>query len=119
MRGKERKVGVNGVVRVKKNRTTGRDRQVNLPIYYSFGFDDIGACVDYLVEEKHWKKAKEGGEIAATEFGEKLQRDDLIAHIEENDLEFDLRQLVSEVWHDIEAACAVQRKTRYPAGNGT
>lgn len=115
VRGKERRVGVISRVRVKKNRTTGRDRGVEVPIYYSVGFDDVGGCVDYLVNEKYWPRNK-GGMITAKEFDLQLNRDDMIETIESRDLEFDLRQLVADVWHDIEAACAVQRKTRYPVG---
>lgn len=136
VRGKNRTIGVDSVIRIRKNRSTGRDRQIVVPIYYSLGFDDVGGCVDYLVEEGHWKtatrkKSREDREttkkdvdedradekrsrgIDAKEFSFIGNRDDLIEHIEKEGLEFDLRQLVSEVWHTIEDECTPNRKPRY------
>jgi RecA/RadA recombinase len=130
VRGKQRSIGVNSIIGVRKNRSVGRDRKIVVPIYHSLGFDDVGGCVDYLVEEGHWKTAakkksradrddkeddeeKKGTGINAKEFDVVLKRDDLIDHIEKNGLEFDLRQLVSEVWHTIESECTPNRKPRY------
>jgi RecA/RadA recombinase len=111
VRGKARTVGMLCHVKIKKNRFTGKDRSVTLPIYHSFGFDDIGACIDYLLEEKHWKN--EGGEIHAKELRFKGSRGDLITYIEDKNMERDLRVIVGEVWNDIEEACEVHRKSRY------
>ena len=109
--GKDRKIGITTRVEVKKNRGTGRDRMVNVPIYYSYGIDDVGHMVDYLLEEGHW--SKERGVINAKEFDVKLKRDDLLRHIEKDDLQFELKQLVRVTWEGIEAACELQRQPRY------
>lgn len=112
IKSKERKIGIGVKVRVKKNRTTGRDREVSVPIYYSTGIDDIGGCVSYLVSEGHWSKNKQGV-ITAKDFGVDLKSEALIHHIEDKGLEFELRDLVSDVWQQIEEACLVKRKNRY------
>lgn len=111
VRGKLRKVGTNMIVKIKKNRTSGRDRIVTVPIYYSHGVDDVGSCVDYLLEEKHWTKGKSG--IKCPEWDVVMARDELIRYVEEQNMEDELRAIVSDVWNDIEAQCALSRKKRY------
>lgn len=114
VRGKKRTIGNKCIAEVKKNRVTGKigkDRSVIVPIYYELGIDDIGSCVDYLVSEKHW--SKKSGIIAATDVGITGKRGEVIAHIEERDMERRLRRITGEVWKRIEAECIVERKKRY------
>ncbi len=111
VKGKQRQVGILSRVAVKKNRLTGQERIIDIPIYHSSGIDDLGGCVDYLVEEGYWSKARTL--IKAKEFEIALSREALIAHIEDKGLENELRLLVAEVWGDIEEACKVKRKSRY------
>jgi len=111
IKGAARQLGILCKVQIKKNRLTGRERSVTIPIYHSYGIDDIGSCVDYLVEEKHWEQ--KAGTINAPEFEFKGTRDKLIKHIEENQMEKDLRMIVGDFWNEIEEACKVKRKTRY------
>lgn len=114
VRGKPRTIGVICQAEVKKNRVTGKvgkDRSVEIPIYYDLGIDDIGSCVDYLIEEKHWKKIK--NTIEAPELLFEGSRDKLIQHIEEEDLEKKVRVLVGKVWREIEEETRTQRKPRY------
>jgi len=111
VKGKPRPIGVQVVIRVRKNRVTGRDRTVEVPIYYSVGIDDVGSCVDYLVAEGHWKVAS--GHIVADDLELKGLRETVIRQIEERKLERDLRGLVTDVWDRIEAGCVVERKPRY------
>ena len=91
---------------------------IQIPIYYSFGIDDIGSCVDYLIDEGHWKKAKtkkgkEGTGIKAKEFDFKGTREKLIQYIGDNNMEKDLRDIVGDVWKEIEDAVKINRKKRY------
>ncbi len=113
VRGKKRQLGVFCKVRVKKNRVTGRDRSVVIPIYHSFGIDDIGGCVDYLVAEGVW--VKDGSKICATSLGpdHKSDREGIVKWIEEGALEDDLRQQVEETWNEIENSCSIHRRKRY------
>jgi RecA/RadA recombinase len=112
VRDKERPVGIISRVHIKKNRLTGKDRTIEIPIYYEMGFDDIGSCVDFLVSEGHWR-VKKGVGVTADEFNYSGGRSGLIAKIEDEGLENDLRDLTGEVWNEVEAALAMNRKPRY------
>ena len=121
---------------VKKNRISGRDYTVFFPFYPTYGIDNIGACVDYLFFMKHWKKVKEekydvlevnvedgddensssdtgNSQVAAPEFGFKGTKQELIQHIESNELEQELNVLTGKVWKEIEATITPERKPRY------
>ncbi len=112
VKGKDRQLGIISQIQVKKNRLTGRERTVEVPIYHSAGIDDIGSCVEYLVEEGYWSVGKTGF-INAPEVGENARLEDIVAAIEANNLEANIRNLVAKVWTDIERASEVQRKRRY------
>jgi len=111
VRSKNRQLGTLCKVQVKRNRLTGRQRSVEMPIYYSFGIDDIGSCVDYLLDEKHWRKS--GEKIRAPEFEFKGTRKKFIKFIEKEGLEKDLKDIVSDVWNEIDEACSIKRKRKY------
>lgn len=111
IRGKNREQGIIAKVRIKKNRQTGRDRSALIPIYHSYGIDDVGACIDYLVDEKHWKKGQGG--ILAPELDLRAPREKLISHVQDNGLEKKVRMTVKKIWNEIETATAIQRKPRY------
>lgn len=111
VKGKKRELGTLCRIKVEKNRIQGKERTIYIPIYHSFGIDDIGSCVDYLIEENHWKIRSK--DITAPEFDFEGSRFKLIKHIEEGELEKDLRELVGDVWNEIEKACEVKRKKRY------
>ena len=108
---KKRQIGTFCEIAVKKNSLNGRSRTVEVPIYSSFGLDDIGSCVDFLIEEKHWRK--EGAGIAAPEFEHEGTREKLIQIIEEQELEYELRRITQQVWDSIEEKCKIERKLRY------
>lgn len=115
---KKRAIGTTAEIRVKKNSVTGKSRTIEVPLYNSIGVDDLGSCVDFLVEEEHW--VKEGKDIyapmtviKAPEFGFEGNREKLIHLIEDDEVESELRKLVGKVWNEIEAKCAVERKPRY------
>lgn len=103
--------GLISKVHVKRSRITGKDRIIEIPIMQGVGVDDLGSCVDYLLDWKYWKK--KAGRIQASEFDVVLGREELIHHIEETNSEDQLRQLVQKRWDEVEALCNVQRKPRY------
>jgi len=111
VRGKNRPIGINSILKIKKNRVNGKDRQVEVPIYYALGFDDIGGCINYLIDEKHWNLS--GQTIKATEFDFEGSKSQLIKKIEDEKLETKLQSIVQKVWDEIEAACDPGRKPRY------
>lgn len=111
--GKPRQIGIIAKMNVKKNRLTGKEWSVDVPIYWSIGMDNVGSCVDFLVDEKYWKKNASNGFIDATDLGLTASRANVIKHIEQNNLEQDVDYIVTDVWKDIEAQCQVERKSRY------
>lgn len=115
--GKNRAFGIQAQLDVKKNHISGRKGKVFAPILNDYGFDDIGANVDYLVSEGHWKSSSqtEGkGKIVAPEFSEdKMPRDKLIQLIESDGGEKKLRQAVRKVFIDIEESLKSNRQSRY------
>lgn len=123
VRDKERTVGAKCLAEVRKNRVTGKigkDRMVQIPIYYDLGIDDIGSCVDYLIAEKHWQKIKkeDGSEVKKKIYNAhdiicEGTRGEIIAYIEDQDLEEQVRKLTGKVWRAIEQECMPNRKRRY------
>lgn len=109
--GKPRQIGIVCEIKVDRTRMTGKERTVCTPIYHSYGFDDIGACIDYLIDEGHWVESK--GVIKAKEFNIEEKRDKIIRHIEKKGMEKDLQIIVGDVWKSIEEACAINRKKKY------
>lgn len=98
-------------LRVRKNRVKGKDRAIEMPIFNTYGMDDIGSCVDYLIDEKHWTKS--GNNIKAPEFDFEGKRGNLLSFISKNNMEKDLSMIAAEVWKEIEDAVAIHRKPRY------
>jgi hypothetical protein len=111
VKGKKRQIGIKSQIKIKKNRVTGRERIVEVPIYHSYGMDDTGSCVDWLISEKHWPKSSSG--VKAEEFDFVGKEEKLIRHIEDNGLQNDLHLIVEDVWNDIESQCEIKRTKRY------
>jgi RecA/RadA recombinase len=108
---KKRQQGIWCSIQVKKNRFTGRDRGVVIPILHSFGIDDTGSCVDYLIGEKHWPVSR--GIVTVDELNFKGSKEKLIREIEKKNLGKDLRRIAGECWNEIEDAIKVKRERRY------
>ena len=100
-------------VHVKKNRLSGKEWKVQVPLYFSSGLDETGSMVDYLVSVKRWAGAEKGGSINATDLELKGTREALVKKIEDGGRVKELRMLVAEVWKEIEDEFAIERKPRY------
>ncbi len=114
---KDRVQGILAQVDVKRTRFTGRPVKVDVPIYWSSGIDDVGSCVDWLVEEKAWKESETG--IFVPDWDVHLSRDKLVSYVEEASLEGDLREIVAGAWAKIEAATVSGRRNKYQKEEGT
>ena len=111
--GKDREVGSLIQIDVQKNHFNGWEGKVPLvPFYRQTGMDDVGACVDFLIDEGRWDKT-DSGVIDATDLGFTGKREDLIATIQDEDRDRELQLLTARVWREIEEACRVLRKPRY------
>lgn len=111
IKGKKRQIGVNVKLKVKKNRTTGELHEANMSIYPMYGIDDIGSIIDYLVDEKYWKKTK--NTIHAEEFNLSLSREKLIKNIEDMGQYKQLQKIAGKCWTEIREAFDLGRKGRY------
>lgn len=112
IRGKDRQIGTYCEFRTKKNRLQGNDSTVTVPILRSTGIDDVGSCVDYLIDEKRWIKNKRG-KINAVDLDFEGTREQVIHHIERNGIEQDVKEYVADVWEEIEELSFPKRKPRY------
>lgn len=95
----------------KKNRISGRYGSVDVDFFFRYGFDDTGACVQFLVNEKHW--TKRNGKINAAELGYVESLKTLPARIEKEGQVGLLRKIVKKVWKEIEAKMELKRSPRY------
>lgn len=98
-------------VKCKKNRTNGRKRSVDVRILHSVGIDDLGSMVEWLCDWGHWDG--KDSKVKAPEFDFEGGKEKLIAMLEADGQEDELRGLVAKVWNRIEDACTVSRKPRY------
>jgi len=110
VKGKKRTIGVHIGLKVKKNRTTGELHEVYMDIYPSYGIDDIGSMVDYLVEEDWWTKS---GKTIKTTLGVSYSKDKLIKWIEDNCKAKEIQREVGRCWNSIREACSIKRRKRY------
>lgn len=113
VKGKKRKYGIITQMDIKKNRHSDHVGSVEIPILAGYGFDDIGSCVDWLVENEHWKVS--GKRIVAPDFSEEpLNREKLISVIEnKKNGHYKLQEIVGEAWNQIREAMKPKRKPRY------
>lgn len=116
-------IGTRIRVDVTKNKLNGRLRTSEYPIYYDYGIDDIGSCVNYLIDTEAWecsdgKLTKMGalndlmpepkkGKVAT------MTIDAAIKAIEASGSEKDLRMEVVRTWHQIEEKLRLGRKPKY------
>jgi hypothetical protein len=115
VKNKKRQLGIKALVKVKKNRITGKESEVEIPIYHSFGIDDTGSCVDFMLDEGDWKQKGQMIQIPVEAFGEELKgnRETIIKKIEENGWQRDLVACVEDVWLAIQEALRINRTKRY------
>lgn len=112
-KGQSVQVGAVTQARVKRTRFTGREWDVDFPIYYTAGIDDVESCVRWLVEWKHWKGDK--SKVAAPEFGhDTVSIEELCRAVsKEFKLKDRLRKITAKHWKVIEEATKVERESKY------
>lgn len=113
---KKRDAVIGNTVRVKitKNKLTGKNREVEFDIYYDYGIDDIGSCIDYLLKMKHWTGGGNAKINTAGDFSfETCTRAKLIKLIERDAEEETLQLVVEKVWNLFEDSLKLERKSKY------
>jgi len=108
---RDRKIGTKVKAEVTKNKITGKEREITFDVFYDLGIDNIGSCVDFLINEGFWKKKKMT--VNATDLELEASRSKIIRAIEEQNLEKDLDRIVSKAWHEIENSLKLDRKPKY------
>lgn len=111
VKGRKRDIGINAGLQIKKNRITGELHEIGMDIYPSYGIDDIGANIDFLLDEKWWEK--DGQKIEASEFKVTATKEKLIRYIEENNLERKLQTITGRCWNEIRNLSNIPRRKRY------
>lgn len=102
-------------VEITKNKLTGKARSIEFDVYYDYGIDDIGSCIDYLISRQRWV----GGGNSKIKFGsdfpfESCTKPKLISLIEENGEHYiHLTNLVEEEWNAFEESLKLGRKRKY------
>lgn len=109
----KRTYGARTKIKVTKNKLTGKLRECEIDIFADYGIDDIGSCIDFLVDEGAWKKV--GGFIIAKLNGaeKKARKSELLKWIETENLENRLFELTGEHWMVIEQKLKLDRKARF------
>ena len=113
---RERKIGVRVEAQIKKNHFNGKLRNAEFDLYGNYGVDDIGSMLDWMIEEKFWKKGIEKHpNIIDTgdDFPREFTWESLRKHIEENSLEDKLKVIVGECWNQIEEEICPKFKSKY------
>ena len=119
VRERERIIGAKTCPRITKNSLTGKARETEVNIYYDYGIDDIGSCVDFMVTEGFWKKKvdpktkKITNTISVPILGIEGSRITIIQQVEEKGLEVRLRKAVGKAWREIEESMRLNRKKRF------
>jgi len=99
-------------IKCTKNKVTGKIRSIEVPIYYSYGVDDIGSMINFLMSEGRWKR--NGGIIHCPELNFNGTKNQLIQFIEDSKHgESKLKKIVWEQWNKIESELELGRKSKY------
>jgi recombination protein RecA len=110
---KDRSIGVQVIVKCKKNKLTGKERTIEFPILYDYGVDDITSMVEFLKKEGYWR-GTEGhmtGYLGDEEITGSLES--IVKLIEDDNLEEALKQEVYKAWMEIENSMLTNRKPKY------
>ena len=104
----KRAYGIRVRAKIERNKTAKPFREVEFIILFDYGVDDIGSSLAWLygpdVKKLTWHKKE-------------YSRDELIAHIEKNNLEKELAQMVEAEWLDIEENIKPERKSKFYSEN--
>ena len=112
LNGHDRIIGNHVKFKITKNKSTGKESESFFKSYYSYGADEVGTNVDYLIYEKVWEK--KGAMIDTNGFiTEPVKSNAIIKLIEDSNAQLHLRGLVHKTWIDIEEKLKVDRKPRW------
>ena len=108
---RDRTIGNKVKAKITKNKLTGKVREVEFPIFYDYGVDDIRSCIEWMVKENFWVKKKLT--INAPELNIEGTADKIIKQIEDRGLERKLKRAVGNAWKNVEDTLLLNRKPKY------
>ncbi len=109
---KKYEIGVNAKVKFGKNKYTGKRREPEFAIYYDYGIDDIGSCIDFLTKNNFWAKKKQI--IIAKGLNIEGNKNQLIKKIGQKDnLKIKLFEQTQECWDEIEESLHLDRNRKF------
>uniref|UniRef100_A0A6M3L7X7 Putative RecA n=1 Tax=viral metagenome TaxID=1070528 RepID=A0A6M3L7X7_9ZZZZ len=98
-------IGVECLCKVVKNSVSSPFREANIHIVFNVGIDDVRGNLQWLKDvlglTKYW-----------TPSGEFQSMEKAIIHIEQNNLEKELREATIDTWLDIESKFKIERKSK-------
>jgi len=108
--GKSHSIGLSAIVKITKNKVTGRHSQIEIPLLYDYGVDDNTSMIDFLLEYKKVRKRR--GKIVLEG---KSGTTAALVKLMEKDKHFyrRVRRLVGKTWKEIDEALKPKRRRRY------
>jgi recombination protein RecA len=105
-------IGASVFAKVSKNKLTGKKRDIDFPVYYDYGVDDLTSCIDFLIAQKVWTKDKQKIK-SGNFFAEPKTMPKLLDAIEEHEYEKALFKLAQDTWSGLEESIKLNRKRKY------
>ena len=112
--GKEDDIGHRVSFKVKKNRLSGKPRDVTVSILTNYGIDDLATSLEWLAEYKFIDIKK----IEIPEIDCVGNKDKVIRYIEDNNLESTLKTYLQKCWDERESKLMPDRKPKFGGKNG-
>lgn len=114
---RENDVGVHVQVKVKKNKQTGKLRQIPLSIFYDYGINDLMSMIRWLVMEGFWEGPKDVEENSKIDprgdFPEGKLIDIMRTIAQDSVLVNKLKSVVQDCWWEIEKEIATDLPSKY------
>lgn len=111
IKGKKYRQGVMTRLKMGKNKFSGKYRDVDFPIFYDYGIDDLSACIDYLVRNNVYKK--KGQTIISDSLEIKATKQKLINYIEKKKKKKVVFKDTQNCWNDIENSLRLDRISKF------
>jgi len=111
IKGKDYIIGVQTRVTCTKNKFEGKVREAVVDIYYDYGIDDIGSCLEYAKECKFCSVS--GGVFDIPELGLSGDSKTIIEKIENDDLQEKLYAWMETQWREREDKLRLNRKGKF------
>lgn len=104
-------IGIGVKAKVKKNRIWRPFYETDFNILFEYGIDDIGSMIDFLINNKYYKKDSNGRIFFENKA---FSREDFIQFMLQNNQEEEIKLNVKNIWDKIIEDSKIIRKPKYP-----